>query len=133
MSARPLHTEPLLTFLRDLLVDVVSEALRQVLVPQLAPPAAAPSPQAEEYLSTAQAAAIAGVQAATVRRWMKRGLLPRHRAGRLERVRRDELHAYLARVSTPTDGGIDVDAKADAILNRGSTGKRSQAARRRGV
>lgn len=49
----------------------------------------------DEYLSTAGAAALAGVAPGTIRRWIKEGRLTGHRAGRVLRVRRCELMALL--------------------------------------
>ena len=49
-----------------------------------------------EYVSPARAAEIAGVRPATIREWVSRGRLPSHRAGRLMRIRTDDLHRFLA-------------------------------------
>lgn len=52
-------------------------------------------PQPDEYLSTKDAAGIAGVAAVTIRRWVKGGKLREHRAGRLMRVKRADLERLL--------------------------------------
>lgn len=79
-----------------------------------APTAAAPL----EYASAEEAAAIAGVQPQTVRRWIGRGLLRGHHAGRLLRVRVDELRTFLA-----THGARPTDPPDDELLARRLFGK----------
>lgn len=66
-----------------------------------------------DYVDAAEAAAIAGVKAQTVRRWIARGELRAHRAGRLLRVRVDELRAFLAK--SPASGPTEPD---DELLAR---------------
>lgn len=86
------------TALRDLLREVVREEVRSALRDELgAVPGAAhggTSP-ASMFLTTEEAAAIARVEPATVREWVRRGDLQRHHAGRELRVRRDELESFL--------------------------------------
>lgn len=77
-------------------------------------PAAAPL----EYASADEAAAIAGVRPQTVRRWIGRGLLRGHRAGRLLRVRVDELRTFLA-----TNAARPTDPPDDELLARRLFGK----------
>jgi excisionase family DNA binding protein len=48
-----------------------------------------------EYLSTKDAAALAKVSVATVRRWISEGRLERHGAGREIRVSRDQLQGLM--------------------------------------
>ena len=99
----------------------VLEDLRRLLReerPGQVPPPNDPGTIEEVFVSAARAAQIAGVQPAAVRRWIACGELPCHHAGRLLRVRLDELKAFLAR---PTDkrtdaGAIDLDARARSIL-----------------
>jgi excisionase family DNA binding protein len=50
-----------------------------------------------EYLTTDGAAALAGVAAGTIRRWIREGRIDEHRAGRMVRVRRADMEALLAR------------------------------------
>jgi excisionase family DNA binding protein len=66
-------------------IEALKDSIRAV---QGEPPA--------EYLGADEAAKVAGVQPQTVRRWVARGQLRGHRAGRLVRVRADELRAFLA-------------------------------------
>ena len=54
------------------------------------------------YLTTTEAAATAQVAPKTIRRWADDGRLPAHWAGRLLRIRLDELEAFLARGPTST-------------------------------
>ena len=110
----------------------VREAVREELlalraVQRAAPPAPPPSATTDGYVSTAEAAQIADVRPATVRTWIRQGHLRGHRAGRLVRVRLDELRAYLARATNDREGVIDLDARARDILAR----PRGQATRRR--
>jgi excisionase family DNA binding protein len=50
----------------------------------------------DEYLSTVDAGALAGVAAGTIRRWIREGRLAGHRAGRLVRVRLADLERLLS-------------------------------------
>jgi excisionase family DNA binding protein len=68
--------------LRALIVDVVREELAKMQAPA-------------EYLSTGEAAKLAGVAAGTVRRWIREARLTEHRAGRHVRVRRADLERLL--------------------------------------
>ena len=61
-------------------------------------------------LSTEEAAAVAGCDPKTVRRWITSDQLPARRRGRRHRIRRDELEKFLA-------GGADkVEAATSRIL-----------------
>jgi excisionase family DNA binding protein len=116
--------------LRAAVREVVREellALRGAQPPAPAvPPARTSTAATSEYVSTAEAAALACVRPATVRTWIRQGRLRGHRAGRLVRVRLDELRAYLARATCDREGVIDLDARARDILTR----PRGQATRR---
>jgi excisionase family DNA binding protein len=79
-----------------------------------APAAAAP----HDYVDAAEAAAIAGVKAQTVRRWIARGELRGHRAGRLLRVRVDELRAFLAAAPPPGPGEPDDELLARRLFRK---------------
>lgn len=68
--------------LRDLVRDVVREELARALTERDAP---------AEYLTVAQAATVARVARGTIRRWVREGRIAEYRAGRVVRVRRDEL------------------------------------------
>lgn len=69
--------------LRALISELVEEAL------------AKRQPANDEYMSPEQAAALAKVAPATVRRWVREGRLPGHHAGRRVRVKRAELESLL--------------------------------------
>lgn len=120
--------------LDEALRAAVREAVREELLAlqavqppaPAAPPTHTPSAASREYVSTAEAAQIAGVRPATVRAWIRQGHLRGLRAGRLVRVRLDELRAYLARATNDREGVIDLDARARDILVR----PRGQATRR---
>ena len=106
--------------------DVIREFLREVVRDELKPlverlegiatPNALPS--SSPYLSTEEAATLAGVRVETIRRWISAGQLPGHRAGRLTRVRRDRLEAFLAK--KPAAMGVDVGAIVARILAKKS-------------
>lgn len=103
--------------LRDLVREVVREEVRAALDEQR-PEEAEPAPDREpRYLTAREAARIASVRPETVRGWVARGELPDHRAGRLLRVRLDQLQAYLARARRPR-GGMDEDERVRHILDR---------------
>lgn len=81
--------------------------------------AANPAPAGpHDYVDAAEAAAIAGVKAQTVRRWIARGELRGHRAGRLLRVRVDELRAFLAKASPPGPGEPDDELLARRLFHK---------------
>jgi len=72
--------------LRDLIGSVVREEVAKALAGARGVPASDPS-----YLSSAEAAALARVTQATVRRWIREERLKDHGAGREVRVAREEL------------------------------------------
>jgi len=77
--------------------DAKIRAAVEALVTALVDAARAPQPApAAEYLSTTDAATVASVNEGTIRRWVRAGKLRGYRAGRVLRVRRDELDRMLA-------------------------------------
>lgn len=109
------------TVLRDLVRQVVREELPPILRQALAPvaraePARPAQEEANVYLTAKAAAEIVGVHPTAIRRWVWRGALPGYRAGRLMRVRLDELKAFLGRA--PEEPDVDVDDAARQILAR---------------
>jgi excisionase family DNA binding protein len=71
----------------------------------------------DEPFSTRAAASYAGVSEPTIRAWAASGQLRTVRAGRVIKVRRSDLDAFLAR-STPRDGDvIDLSVRAREILS----------------
>lgn len=90
--------------IRETVRTVVREELRQAL--------AELRPNSAELLSVEEAAELAGVNPATVRKWMRQGLR-RHGAGRVWRVLRSDLLAWLesgarqAPQGEPTDEDIE--------------------------
>lgn len=116
--------ESLRAFVRDALRDAVRDAVREELRAHglAAGPVAPAAPSGSStYVSTRQAAQIAGVHAATIRDWVRRGLLHDHRAGRLLRVDRAELLAMMHRTAASPTAPVDLDARADEILARRRT------------
>ncbi len=100
--------------IRAAVQDAITDELRKAVKPVVQEK---PVAGALEYLSPDQAAEVAGVRAATVREWISQRKLQGHRAGRLLRVRRDELERFLA-------GGIvasevpDLEARRRKALAR---------------
>lgn len=114
--------------LRDV-VRAILEELRPVVLEDLrrllreehgthVPPANSGTGVQEIFVSAARAAEVAGVQPAAVRSWIAHGKLPSHRAGRLIRVRLDDLRAFLSRSSDRRDDAevINLDRRAQNIL-----------------
>jgi len=67
------------------------------------------------YLTTAEAADWARVNPATVRQWVNKGHLTRHRAGREFRVSKTELRAFL-KCQTSEPQSLDADEIANEIV-----------------
>lgn len=80
---------------RGIVRDVVREELQAALATISTRRNAAASPTG--YLSIANAATFADVAPGTLRRWIRTGRLSARRAGRVFRVDRAELEAFLAR------------------------------------
>jgi excisionase family DNA binding protein len=97
--------------LRDELPAIIREHLKPLLERQER------SAERGEALSTVAVASYAGVSPATVREWVSSGQLRAQRAGRLLRVRRSDLDAFLARSSPRGEGVIDLSARAREILS----------------
>jgi excisionase family DNA binding protein len=104
--------------LEEALRDVFRQELRSIVqeVRAAVEGSRAKAPDDESYLSVQRAASVADVHPDTIRKWINSGRLPRHKAGRELRVRRDELHRLL-------EGGITEDRPtpeedAAAILSR---------------
>lgn len=73
------------------------------------------TPPTGDYLTPIEAGKVAGVHPETIRQWVRDGRLPKHKAGREYRIRRDELDAFLAGPDGPA-GPDDDDAAAAAML-----------------
>ena len=76
----------------DALVDGLRAFIARSVRDELAKLA---TPTPEDYLSTSEAAKVAKVAPATIRRWMKDGKLREHRAGRLVRISRSDLERLI--------------------------------------
>lgn len=94
--------------------DAISRELRTA--PSTITPIATAS-ASSEYVSPARAAEIAGVRPATIREWVSRGHLPSHRAGRLMRIRTEDLHAFLAR-GQERKNVVDIESRRRRALAR---------------
>lgn len=112
------------TILQDMFREVVRDEVRAALreerpsEPRRLP---ALSTSNDVLLSTTEAADYVGVQAATIRSWITKGL-PAMKAGRLIRIRKSDLNAHLAREQAKAEK-FDPDAVAAALLKRGSRGR----------
>jgi excisionase family DNA binding protein len=106
--------------LREFLREIVRDELAQIVeaLRRLESALSASNSTPLEYLGAEEAADIAGVTPDTVRAWVRRGDLPRHRAGRLVRIRRDELEAFLGRRSNGNDSGDDMTARVHSIVGK---------------
>lgn len=74
-------------------------------------------PVAQEFLSPETAATLTETSASTIRSWLREGRLRTYHAGRLVRVRRDELEALLS--SAGSSAGNDTAPTAATIIARG--------------
>ena len=79
--------------LREIIRDEVRAAIRQELGKKPAAPG--------EFVSAAEAAQIASVRPQTIRVWIKTAKLRGYNAGRVLRVRRQELEDFLAAGPSP--------------------------------
>lgn len=75
--------------------ETVRAFVREVVREELAARAETSSDR-DRYLATADAAELAGVAEGTIRRWVREGRVPGHRAGRVLRVRASDVHRLLA-------------------------------------
>jgi excisionase family DNA binding protein len=92
------HALAAATGLRALVAELVEAAVARALDKLRQP---------DQYLSTRQAAELAGVAQGTIRRWIRAGRLRAAGAGRLVRVRRADVEALLR------SGGTRARAAAD--------------------
>jgi excisionase family DNA binding protein len=93
--------------------EIVPDLLRQVLREHYE--SAAIEPSDDGYLTTAEAADCARVNPATIRQWISKGHLTRHRAGRELRVSKSELRAFLKCQASEAQS-LDTDEIADEIV-----------------
>jgi excisionase family DNA binding protein len=102
------------TELRDIIRDEVRTAIRQELGKKPA--------TAGEFVSVADAAQIASVTTQTIRVWVREGRLNGYHAGRVLRVRRSELEAFLANGPSPgTPAGMSPEELADRRFRQRQT------------
>src|SRR5690349_4991032 len=103
-------TNALEAVIRALVREEVRAAVAEVLTRNAAPAAVLEG----GYLSIGGAAAFAAVHPGTLRRWIRTGRLPVRRAGRVYRIARAELEAFLEREGR----SADVVEKARGIVKR---------------
>ena len=111
--------------LDDALRELVRDELRNVLrseLPALLTGCGGAAIQGQDtprYLTTDETAKIANVNPETVREWVRAGTLHEHRAGRLLRIRLDELERYLSRSQVATKiTGADLEDRATSLVRR---------------
>ena len=106
--------------LRALIGEGVQRALRKELRLAIEELRSA-APTVKEFLSVQEAAELVDVSATTVREWMAAGL--RHyQKGRVVRLRRSELLAFLSVKSPQAEAEVDVEQHAVAILAKARGG-----------
>lgn len=66
------------------------------------------------YVSTTQAAKMVGVSVGTIQAWVRSNRLPAHKAGRLLRIKVEDLEAFMTRAVRGEV--IDLDAAARRIM-----------------
>ncbi len=107
----------------DALRAIVRDAVRDVVRDELRAHGLGPTPVDQPaqsgtpvYVSTKQAAQIAGVYVVTIRDRVQRALLRGHRAGRLLRVDRAELIAMVTSARIDAPAAVNLDERAEEIL-----------------
>ena len=95
---------------------IVAEELREVLRQELR--GAGRGLARGDLISTTEAADLAAVTPETIRKWMDAGKLRRHNAGRVRRVSRRELQAFLGREQS--SALRSPEQAADELLRRRS-------------
>lgn len=95
---------------RAIVREEVQAAVREVMTRN----ARGPPAGEDGYLSISAAARFASVAPGTLRRWIRTGRLPVRRAGRVYRIARAELEAFLEREGRD----VDVVARAREIRKR---------------
>jgi excisionase family DNA binding protein len=105
--------------IEDTLRRVIREELAAALTSPSDLPLVASSPQSA-YLTVSEAAHVAALHDNTIRNWIKDGSLRTLRAGRVYRIRREDLEARLAGDADRkhTTREVDIDARAAAILSK---------------
>lgn len=97
--------------LRQLIADEVRRVVREELAAQRG----VTSP-ARGYLSIPAAADHTGIHPGTLRRWINSGALPARKAGRVWRLRIEDLESFLARNQAEGEGVIDLAKRAEELL-----------------
>ena len=100
--------------LEEIIRAIVREEVRSSVVEVMGRNGASAPVADGGYLSIAGAAAFAAVHPGTLRRWIRTGRLPVRRAGRVYRIARAELEAFLEREGR----SADVVEKARGIVKR---------------
>lgn len=94
--------------------------LRRIVREELAALGAATRQDDHEILTTTEAAAVARVSQATIRRWLREGRLKERGAGREHRISRAELaNMPRARGKSTDNGAISPEARATRLIMGG--------------
>jgi len=91
--------------------EIIRDEMRTVIQQELGKKPAA----AGDYVSVSEAAKIASVQGQTIRSWIRSGRLAGYKAGRVVRVRRSDLEAFLA--TGPVAAG-DADLSPEQLADQ---------------
>ena len=100
---------------REAMHETMREELPALLREALAEAAAAPATDSRVYLTTKEAAKMAGVSEGTIRTWISERTLPAVRVGRRFRIERRALDGYLAGCG---DEGVDLEAHEREIFDK---------------
>jgi excisionase family DNA binding protein len=118
-NAPSLLDEALRAAIRAELDALFEEKLKPLLEDR--PNVAAPTVRGPLYVSTTDAAKIVGVTVGTIQAWVRQDRLRGYRAGRLLRIKVEDLHAFMTRA--PAGEVVDLEAVAQRIMLAG--GRRS--------
>lgn len=104
--------------LDDAIKEAIDERIRPLAERLEAAIAKLEGKAGSEYLSVKAAAATAGVNPATVRGWIRDGKLKQHGPGRVLRIRRSDLDAFLSSPEPRETPAPEPEAEALAIMRR---------------
>jgi excisionase family DNA binding protein len=102
--------------IRDELPIILREQLKQFAEAREGTAATAATVRGNPALSTDEAGEYAGISPGTIRAKVASGELRAVRVGRVIKIRRTDLDAFLARSGARADGVIDLTARAHEIL-----------------
>ncbi|QSQ17242.1 helix-turn-helix domain-containing protein [Myxococcus landrumensis] len=95
------------------MTEVELEAIRRIIREELSAAGAV-----GDLLTLAQAAALVSVSEATIKRWLRDGVLVRHGEGRTVRISKRQLLEVMARQESSPVSNAELERMADAALGR---------------